>query len=173
MRRAAAAAAVVNYLHTHTYTGETHTHTIRHSAVYVAHTRCCLKYGGKFTLLLSSAATDATLHLPLSLPLPLSLLFSLLLSERPLHGCFSVGFLLFFLEIAVKNNKAPHEFLASPSRSLCQVPSASFLLLLASFRFVFFKFYNSLVIELFLLFVLVRPSSSCPIYTLLLPSPSN
>lgn len=71
-----------------------------------------------------------------SSPSPLlthSLLFSLLFSQRPLHGCFTVGFLLFFLEIAVKNNKAPREFLAlpSPSPSLCvacQVSSASFLL---------------------------------------------
>lgn len=96
-----------------------------------------------------------------SSPSPLlthSLLFSLLFSQRPLHGCFTVGFLLFFLEIAVKNNKAPREFLALPS------PSPSLSRCLPSFfRFlstclVFFKFSSAsvaVVVELFLLFVLV------------------
>lgn len=133
MRRAAAA-SVVNYLHTHTHTRK-HTERgreragERHSAVYVAHTRCCLKYGGKFTLLLSCSNRRYSSPLPLTLcRSPLLLLISLPLSQRPLHACFSVGFLLFFLEIAVKNNKASHEFLASASPSPSPSPS--------SFRFL-------------------------------------
>lgn len=134
-------------------------------------------------LCFSAAAADATLHqsfpfLSSSL-LTHSLLFSLLFSQRPLHGCFTVGFLLFFLEIAVKNNKAPREFLALPSPA----PSPSLSRCLPSFfRFlstclVFFKFCSpspSVAVELFLLFVLVmaRPPAH-PLALLALDFPAR
>lgn len=155
MRRAACVLYMLWATYTHTYTGrETDRHPHWHSTVYVAHTRCCLKYGGKFTLLLSCCSRRYSSPV---FPLPLlpsshsfSALFSAALSQRPLHGCFTVGFLLFFLEIAVKNNKAPREFLALPSPA----PSPSLLRCLPSFfRFlstclVFFKFCSPSVLLL-------------------------
>lgn len=120
-------------------------------------------------LCFSAAAADATLPSLPPFPSPLlshSLLFSLLFSQRPLHGCFTVGFLLFFLEIAVKNNKAPREFLALPSPSLSRCLPSFFRFL--STCLVFFKFSSvavasvAVVVKLFLLFVLVmvRPPPS-------------